>query len=58
MRLSERTIDKKGQQLLTPEIVLEGWRTSLAVSEEDVYSSMPITAPLSSSIVNSKPISR
>jgi hypothetical protein len=36
MRLTERTIDKKGQQLLTPEIDLEGWWTRLTVSEEDV----------------------
>jgi len=36
MRLVERTIDKKGQVLLTPEIELEGWWTSLSVSEEDI----------------------
>lgn len=36
MRLTERTIDKKGQQLLTPQIDLEGWWTSLTVSEVDV----------------------
>jgi len=36
MRLTERTIDKKGQMLLTPEIELEGWWTSLSVSEEEV----------------------
>jgi hypothetical protein len=36
MRLTERSIDKKGQQLLTPQIELEGWWTSLTVSEEDV----------------------
>ena len=29
IRLTERTIDKKGQPLLVPEIVLEGWWTSL-----------------------------
>jgi hypothetical protein len=34
--LTERSIDKKGQQLLTPQIELEGWWTSLTVSEEDV----------------------
>ena len=28
-RLTERTIDKKGQPLLLPEYVLEGWTTSL-----------------------------
>jgi hypothetical protein len=36
MRLTERTIDKKGQHLLTPEIDLEGWWSSLTVSEEEV----------------------
>jgi hypothetical protein len=36
MRVIERTIDKRGQRLLTPEIELEGWWTSLALSEEDV----------------------
>ena len=28
-RLTERTIDKKGQQMLLPEFVLEGWSTTL-----------------------------
>ncbi len=28
-RLTERTIDKKGQPLLLPEVVLEGWTTTL-----------------------------
>ena len=32
MRVVARTIDKKGQVLLTPEIELEGWWTSLSVS--------------------------
>jgi hypothetical protein len=36
MRVTERTIDKKGQQLLIPEIELEGWWTSLSVSDEEV----------------------
>ncbi len=36
MRLIERTIDKKGQLLLTPEIALEGWWTSLSLSEDEV----------------------
>ncbi len=36
MRLVERTIDKKGQLLLTPEIELEGWWTNLSQSEEEV----------------------
>ena len=29
MRLTERTIDAKGQQLIEPQLVLEGWTTSL-----------------------------
>ena len=32
-RLSERTIDKRGQQMLLPEYVLEGWSTSLPETE-------------------------
>ncbi len=36
MRIIERTIDKKGQQLLIPEIEIEGWWTSLLLSEEEV----------------------
>lgn len=36
MRIVERTIDKKGQHLLTPEIDLEGWWTSLSSNEEEV----------------------
>ena len=36
MRVVERTIDKKGQILLTPEIELEGWWTSLLVSDEKI----------------------
>ncbi|WP_260296034.1 IS1380 family transposase [Sedimenticola hydrogenitrophicus] len=36
MRLVERTIDKKGQLLLTPEIELEGWWTSLSIDEPAV----------------------
>jgi hypothetical protein len=36
MRVTERTIDKKGQQLLIPEIEFEGWWTSLSVSDEEV----------------------
>ena len=37
-RLSERTIDKKGNALLLPEYVLEGWTTTLGpqVSNEEV----------------------
>jgi hypothetical protein len=36
IRLSERTIDKHGQALLIPEIELEGWWTSLALTESDI----------------------
>ena len=36
IRVVERTIDKKGQVLLTPEIELKGWWTSLSVSEKDI----------------------
>ncbi|MFQ5574247.1 MAG: IS1380 family transposase [Terriglobia bacterium] len=36
MRLVERTIDKKGQLLLTPKIELEGWWTSLSIDEPEV----------------------
>lgn len=36
IRLTERTIDKHGQHLLVPEITLEGWWTSLDLSEEDI----------------------
>lgn len=36
MRLVVRTIDRKGQLFLTPEIDLEGWWTSLSNSEEEV----------------------
>ena len=36
MRVTERTIDKKGQPLLIPEIELEGWWTSLKHDEQKV----------------------
>ena len=36
MRVTERTIDKKGQHLLTPEIEIEGGWTSLDVATADV----------------------
>ena len=36
MRVVERTIDKKGQWLLEPEIELEGWWTRLHQNEEEV----------------------
>jgi len=36
MRVTERTIDKKGQPLLVPDIELDGWWTSLKISEDEV----------------------
>jgi len=36
VRVTERTIDKKGQFLLAPEITLEGWWTDLTTAAEDV----------------------
>ena len=36
VKVTERTIDKKGQHLLTPQIELEGWWTTLATPIEDV----------------------
>jgi hypothetical protein len=36
MRVIERTIDKKGQPLLIPEIELEGWWTSLKLDEQKI----------------------
>jgi hypothetical protein len=36
VRVTERTIDRNGQFLLTPEIVLEGWWTNLAMDPKDV----------------------
>jgi hypothetical protein len=36
IRVTKRTIDKKGQHLLEPEIELEGWWTSLAFAEEKI----------------------
>lgn len=41
MRVTERTIDKKGQALLVAEVTIEGWWTSLSVSNQvviDLYS--------------------
>ena len=32
--MSERTIDKRGQRLLVPEIEIEGWWSSLELDEE------------------------
>lgn len=36
VRVTERTIDKKGQHLLVPDIELEGWWTSLSLPAEKV----------------------
>jgi hypothetical protein len=36
VQVTERTIDKKGQHLLAPEIELQGWWTSLDVAEQTV----------------------
>lgn len=36
VRVTERTIDKKGQRLLVPDIELEGWWTSLTLPIEEV----------------------
>lgn len=36
IRLTERTINKHGQNLVIPELELEGWWTSLALSEADI----------------------
>jgi hypothetical protein len=36
IRITERTIDKKGQMLLVPDIELEGWWTSLKLSEHEI----------------------
>jgi hypothetical protein len=36
MRVIERTIDKRGQQLLVPEMAIEGWWTSLEFDAETI----------------------
>jgi len=36
VRVTERTINKKGQHLLVPDNEIEGWWTSLAVPTEEV----------------------
>jgi len=36
MRVTERMIDKRGQRLLLPDITLEGWSTSLDLSEAEI----------------------
>lgn len=36
VQVTERTIDKKGQRLLVPDIELQGWWTSLAIAAEEI----------------------
>lgn len=36
VRVTERTIDKKGQMLMEPDIVLEGWWTSLSLPADKI----------------------
>ncbi|TLM99233.1 IS1380 family transposase, partial [bacterium] len=36
MRVTERSIDKKGQMLLEPDIELEGWWTSLTLADQEI----------------------
>jgi hypothetical protein len=36
MRVVERTTDKKGQMLLEPDIEIEGWWTSLSLSDQEI----------------------
>ncbi len=36
MQVTERSIDKKGQRLLIPEIKVEGWWTSLKMTDQEV----------------------
>lgn len=36
MRVTERTVDKKGQLLLEPDIELEGWWTSLNLPDQEI----------------------
>lgn len=36
MRVIERTTDKKGQMLLEPDIEIEGWWTSLSLSDQEI----------------------
>ena len=57
VRVTERTIDKYGQFLLTPDITLEGWWTDLAMAAEDVIELYRQHATWSSSIASSRPIS-
>jgi hypothetical protein len=37
LRLTERTIDRRGQQLIVPEVELEGWTTSLGAAQFDAH---------------------
>lgn len=36
IRVIERTVDRKGQLLLEPDIELEGWRTSLNLPDQEI----------------------
>ena len=36
MQITKRTIDKKGQELLFPELTVEGWWTTLDNSDQDI----------------------
>ena len=43
-RLVERTIDRQGQQLLVPEVELEGWTTSLGAQQFDAQAIIALYA--------------
>jgi hypothetical protein len=44
LRLTERSIDRRGQQLLVPEVELEGWTTSLGAGQFDADKIMALYA--------------
>ena len=44
LRLIERAIDRRGQQLIVPEVELEGWTTSLSASQFDAEKIMALYA--------------
>ena len=44
LRLTERDIDRRGQQLIVPEIELEGWTTSLGAGQFDADKIMALYA--------------
>src|SRR5690606_11452645 len=56
VRITERTIDRKGQALLIPEVTLEGWWTSLddAFDADTVIGCTATMPPASSSTANSR----